>query len=214
MTAKPPVYIGFILLALEVIFLVFLGIVDKEFFGRVITTLAANHAGGRLAFIAVGLEMGMSPYFIITFISLHNTMYLLLAYSAFVYAFEHISRLRFIRNYIHSLQKNAARRRKILKKWNWVGISFFVWIPLPWTGAVIGSYIAHLEGYSNRETLAVTAPAMWVGIVTWTLWFDRLYNFVEKFGKGKTVFLTFFLLGIPMVFYIIEWIKRVRRSRD
>jgi uncharacterized membrane protein len=213
MKTKPPVYIGFILLGLEAAFCIFLGMIDKELFGRLITTLAANHAGGRLAFIAVGLEMGMSPYFIMTFISFHNTMYLLLAYSAFVYAFEHVSRLRLIRNYIHSLQESAARRRNLLKKWNWLGIGFFVWIPLPWTGAVIGSYIAHLEGYSPRATLAVTAPAMWVGIVTWTLWFDQLYEFVETFGKGKTLFLTLFLLGIPLVFYVIEWIKRSRRNR-
>lgn len=214
MKTKSPVYIGGFLLALEVIFLVFLGLVNKELFGTLITTLAANHAGGRLAFIAVGLEMGLSPYFIITFICLHNTMYLLLAYSVFVYAFDHISRLRLIRNYIHSLQENAAKRRKLLKKWNWIGISFFVWIPLPWTGAVIGSYIAHLEGYPPRETLAITAPAMWVGIVTWTLWFDRLYEFVEKFGKGKTVFLTLFLLAVPLVFYIVDWVKRYRRKRS
>jgi uncharacterized membrane protein len=213
MKTKPLVFFGFLLLGLEIVFLIFFGLIDKELFGQLLTTLAANHAGGRLAFIAVGLEMGLSIDFIIAFICLHNTMYLLLAYSAFVYAFERINRLRLIRNYIHSLQENAARRRKMLKKWNWIGISFFVWIPLPWTGAVIGSYIAHLEGYTSRETLAITAPAMWIGIVTWTLWFDRLYTFVEKFGKGKTVFLTLFLLGIPVVFYIIEWIKRSSRSR-
>ncbi len=212
MKTKPPAYIGFILLGLEIGFLIFLFIVDRELVGRLLTTLAANHAGGRLAFIAVGLEMGLSPYFIISFITLHNTMYLLLAYSAFVYTFEHISRLRLIRNYIHSLQENAARRRKILKKWNWVGIAFFVWIPFPWTGAVIGSYIAHLEGYSPRETLTLTAPAMWIGVITWTIWFDLLYEFVEKIGKGRTIFLTLFLLGVPVVFYIFEWIKR-RRNR-
>ncbi|MFO7866300.1 MAG: small multi-drug export protein [Candidatus Aminicenantes bacterium] len=210
MKTKPPAYIGFILLCLEIGFLVFLFIADRELVGRLMTTLAANHAGGRLAFIAVGLEMGLSTYFIISFITLHNTMYLLLAYSAFVYTFEHVSQLRLIRNYIHSLQENAARRRKILKKWNWAGIAFFVWIPLPWTGAVIGSCIAHLEGYPPRVTLALTAPAMWVGIVTWTVWFDLLYELAEKVGKGKTIFLTLFLLGVPVVFYIYEWIKRRR----
>ena len=213
MKTKPPAYIGFILLGLEIGFLIFLYFANQELVGKLLTTLAANHAGGRLAFIAVGLEMGLSPHFMILFIMLHNTMYLLLAYSAFFYTFEHISRLRLIRNYIHSLQENAARRRKLLKKWNWAGIAFFVWIPLPWTGAVIGSYIAHLEGYTPRETLFLTAPAMWIGIVTWTIWFDLLYEFIEKIGKGKTIFLTLFLLGVPVVFYVFEWIKRRRRDR-
>ncbi|MFW6136991.1 MAG: small multi-drug export protein [Candidatus Aminicenantaceae bacterium] len=213
MRVKLPAYIGFILLCLEIAFLIFLFAHDKELSLSLLTTVAANHAGGRLAFIAVGLEMGLSSYFIIGFITLHNTMYLLLAYSAFVYSFEHIPRLRLIWNYIHSLRENASRRRKILKKWNWIGIAFFVWIPLPWTGAVIGSYIAHLEGYPPRETLILVAPAMWAGIITWTIWFDILYESLEKIGKGKTIFLTLFLLGVPVGIYIFEWIKRSRRSR-
>lgn len=91
---------------------------------------------------------------------------------------------------------------------DWFGLSLFVWIPLPWTGAVIGSYIAHLEGYSTRETFLIVIPSMWIGIISWTLWFDELYEFIEQFGKGRTIFLTIFLLFLPILYYVLRGFRK------
>ena len=170
--------------------------------------VTANHIGGRLAFITVGLENGLSSYLIIPIIVFYNTTYLLLMYSIFVFFSERVKKLKFIRNYIESIQNKAKNKKQLLRKWNWFGLSLFVWIPLPWTGAVIGSYIAHLEGYNTRETLSTVIPAMWVGIISWTLWFDELYEFIEQFGKGRTIFLTVFLLIIPILYALLEGLRK------
>jgi uncharacterized membrane protein len=122
--------------------------------------IIANHIGGRLAFIATGLENNLSIHSIIPLIIFYNTAYLLLMYSLFVIFSKQMKKIAFSKRSITSMHKKANKRRKIVKKWNRIILLLFVWVPLPWTGAVIGSYIAHLEGYNTRDTLLTIMPAM------------------------------------------------------
>jgi hypothetical protein len=94
-----------------------------------------------------------------------------------------------------------------------LSIAFFVWVPLPWTGSVTGSFIAKFEGYSDKETLFIVLPSMWVGIVTWTLWFDELYKFIDRIGRGKTMLVTISLLVAPTAGYLIKFLmKKIKKS--
>lgn len=208
MKKQATIIVGIAFLGIELIFFIFWLIVNSSFAAKILSMVAANHLGGRLAFIAGGLENGLSFYLIIPIIVFYNTTYLLLMYSIFVFFSERVKKLKFIRNYIESIQNKAKNKNRLFKKWNWFGLSLFVWIPLPWTGAVIGSYIAHLEGYDTRETFLIVIPSMWVGIISWTLWFDELYEFIEQFGKGRTIFLTIFLLFLPILYYVLRGFRK------
>jgi uncharacterized membrane protein len=208
MKKQTTIIVGIVLLGIELVFLIFWLIVNSSFAAKILSMVAANHLGGRLAFIGVGLENGLSSYLIIAIIVFYNTTYLLLMYSIFVFFSERVKKLKFIRNYIESIQNKAKNKKRLFKKWNWFGLSLFVWIPLPWTGAVIGSYIAHLEGYDTREAFLIVIPSMWVGIISWTLWFDELYGFIEQFGKGRTIFLTIFLLIIPIIYFVLGGFRK------
>ncbi len=205
---------GVVLLAAELAFFGFFVFANSYFAAIIASMVGANHLGGRLAFIAVGLENGLPSYLVILIILFYNTTYLFLMYSLFVLFSERMKRFKIFKRQIESLKKKAEKKKKFLKNWNWFGISFFVWIPLPWTGGVIGSYIAHLEGYNTRETLFIVLPSMWVGIISWTLWFDELYDFVERFGKDKTIFLTLFLVMVPVLLYLTDIIKKKARNNS
>jgi len=200
--------IGTLFLAVELAFFIFWVVVNYSFATKILSMVTANHVGGRLAFIAVGLENGLSSYLIIPIIVFYNTTYLFLMYSIFVFFSDRVKKIKFIRNYLESLENKAIRKKSLIKKWNWFGLSLFVWIPLPWTGAVIGSYIAHLEGYNTRDTLSIVIPSMWIGIVSWTLWFDELYELIEQFGKGRTILLTIFLIIVPIIYTLLERFKK------
>jgi len=208
MKKQVTIIIGIAFLGIEISFFIFWLTGNPSFAAKILSMVTANHLGGRLAFIAVGLENGLSSYLIIPIIVFYNTTYLLLMYSIFVFFSERVKKLKFIRNYIESIQNKAKNKKRLFKKWNWFGLSLFVWVPLPWTGAVIGSYIAHLEGYNTRETFLIVIPSMWIGIISWTLWFDELYEFIEQFGKGRTIFLTIFLLFLPILYYVLRGFRK------
>lgn len=168
----------------------------------------ANHIGGRLAFIAVGLENGFSSPVIMAVIILYNTTYVCLMYSLFFILSIGLVKIKFIQRYIDGLKQKAVERKMMLRKWNRFFIFIFVWVPLPWTGAAIGSYIAHLEGYSTKDIFMTVLPAMWVGVISWTLWFDELYAFIERFGKGKTMFITIALLVLPLLGFVFNALRK------
>lgn len=205
--------LGIVLFGLELCVFIFLLFLDSSFAAKILSMITANHVGGRLAFIGVGLEFNFSAPSLICIIIFYNTTFLLLAYSVIVFLWARTKRLKIIGNYIESMKKKAKERTQVMKKWNWFSISLFVWIPLPWTGAVMGSLVAHIEGYSTKDTLLIVIPSMWIGVVSWTLWFDELYGLIESFGRGRTIFLTLFLLISPFLYYVVKnLIKKISRS--
>ncbi len=208
-----PFRIGIVMLGIEVVLFILCAILDQTSAAKFLSMLAANHIGGRLPFITVGLENGFKPSLIIPIIIFYNSTYILLMYSLFVFLSEGIKKFKFVAKAIESMKTKAEKRKHSFKRWSRLGIAFFVWIPLPWTGAVIGSFIANLEGYSDRDTLLVVFPSMWVGVITWTLWFDELYKFIDRIGRGKTMFITIFLLVAPVIFYLINLMFRGKKSQ-
>jgi len=200
-------------LVIEIGLFVACTVVDQKFAAKILSMITANHIGGRLPFITVGLENGFSPSFIIPLVMLYNTTYVLLMYSLFVYLSAKIKRFKIIDKFVESMRKEAEKRRRFYTRWSRLGIFIFVWIPLPWTGAAIGSYIAHMEGYSVKDTIMTVLPAMWVGVISWTLWFDELYKFIERFGRGKTMLVTLFLLVAPVLIYLLNLLFKRKKDR-
>jgi uncharacterized membrane protein len=203
-----PFRIGTMMLGIEVALFILCAILDQTSAAKFLSMLAANHIGGRLPFITVGLENGFKPSLIIPIIIFYNSTYILLMYSLFVFLSEGIKKFKFVAKFIGPMKTKAEKRKHFFKRWSRLGIAFFVWIPLPWTGAAIGSFIANLEGYSDRDTLLVVIPSMWVGIISWTLWFDELYKFIDRIGRGNTMLVTIFLLVAPVIFYLINLMFR------
>jgi uncharacterized membrane protein len=211
MKKMTPFHVGILMLTIEVGLLIACTVVDQSFGAKILSMITANHIGGRLPFITVGLENGFSPFFIIPLVMFYNTTYVLLMYSLFVFLSSKIKQYKIIDKLVGSMRTEAEKRKRFFKRWSRLGISIFVWIPLPWTGAAIGSYIAHMEGYSVKDTLMTVLPAMWVGVICWTLWFDELYQFIERFGREKTMLVTVFLLVAPVLIYLLNLLLKRRK---
>ncbi len=208
-----PLYAGILMLMTEIGLFITCTFVDQRSAAKILSMITANHIGGRLPFITVGLENGFPPLLIICVVMFYNTTYVLLMYSLFVFLSAKVKRFKMIDKLVGSMRRDAEKRKQSFKRWSRFGIFIFVWIPLPWTGAAIGSYIAHMEGYSVKNTLLTVLPAMWVGVISWTLWFDELYKFIERFGRGKTMLVTVFLLVVPGFIYLLNVLLKNNKNR-
>jgi uncharacterized membrane protein len=199
-----PLRIGIAMLGLNLVLIAFCAVFRFSLAAKIISMIVASHIGGRLAIIAVGLESVLPAYLVIIIIILYNTTFLLLMYSIFIFITSSVKKHKLLGSHFDSIKNKVKKRKRLFKKWNRFAIALFVWLPLPWTGAVIGSYLAHFEGFSTKDTLIIVVPSMWIGIITWTLWFDDLYKFIENFGKNKTLFITLFLLVIPFLVFVFN----------
>ena len=101
--------------------------------------------------------------------------------------------------FVETRMKKAEKRAEKMKKWSWIGIVAFVWMPFPMTGAIMGFLIARAEGYKTIPSLTIAIPSMWVGVVCWTIWFDELYKVIERIGHGLTTYITLLLVAFPFI---------------
>lgn len=202
--------LGVVLLFSIVCIIVYLFIFDPHLAAKIVSMITASHIAGRLAFIGVGLEFKFPIPELIGIIIFYNTAYVFVVYSLMMFLWDQTLRIKFVHKYVESTKEKAIKKTKELKKWSWFGVAFYVWVPLPWTGALMGSLIAHIEGYNTRDTFLIVIPSMWIGVVTWTIWFDELYKFFERVGRGRTITLTLLIIFLPLLFYAGR--KLIRRK--
>jgi uncharacterized membrane protein len=205
---KTVLVFGSVLFGIEVVILAFFFIIDSSLAAKVLSMISANHLAGRMAFIGIGLELGLPVSFVIFVIILYNTTYLMILNSLIVYFWDRTQKIKVIHNYVSSIKKKAEIRSQFLKKWRWIGIALFVWLPFHMTGAVMGSVIAYIEGYNIRKTLLIVLPSMWLGVFCWGLWFDDLYALIDRFGRGQTLLFTIILIALPLLVYLVSLIKK------
>ncbi|MFO7981253.1 MAG: small multi-drug export protein [Candidatus Aminicenantes bacterium] len=208
---KLPFIIGMALLVIEIVVIAFIFLSNPSLSLKIISMVTAFHLGGRLAIIGTGLELNFSTLTIIFIILTYLTAFLLIMLSVIGFLWVKAQEFKLFRNFVETRMKKAEKRAKTMKKWSWIGIVAFVWMPFPMTGAIMGFLIARAEGYKSLTSIVITIPSMWFGVVCWTLWFDELYKIIEKIGPQLTRYVTILLVLLPLLYYLSSTlIKKIR----
>lgn len=77
-----------------------------------------------------------------------------------------VTRIPWIRKLAEWFFRYTRRRGGVVEKYGWIGLAFFVGIPLPVTGAWTGSVMAYLMGVEyKRALLAILLGAIMAGVV-------------------------------------------------
>jgi len=211
---------GMILLFIEIIIMIVIFITRPSLFLKIISMVTAFHLGGRLAIIGTGLELNFSAPTIMAVTLTYLTTFLLIWLSVIGFLWVKAKNIKPFNKFVETRMEKAKKRAKVMKKWSWIGIVIFVWMPFPMTGAIMGFFIARAEGYKSLTSISMAIPSMWVGVICWTLWFDDLYRIIEKIGPRLTTYMTFLLVALPVIFYltkmlikkIISWNKAVKHE--
>jgi uncharacterized membrane protein len=157
---------------------------------KVLSMIGACHLGGRLALIGAGLEHGFSVLSIVAIGSLHNGVVLLWVYALWLRLSKRLETVPLIAR----LSEKARLSRSLRPRWSLMGIAIFIWLPLPMTGAVVGAILAHIEGYAPRQVVTVAFGSMVAGVITWTMAFEPLYNWMRELGPHITTAATLVLV--------------------
>lgn len=93
---------------------------------------------------------------------------------------------------------NTTDQSQITKHGTW-GLPLFIWLPFPWTGALIGAAVGFLIGMSTRRAMLVVMPSMLIGIVSWVLGFEYLFLLTGMPGKRISIFILAGILLAPIL---------------
>ncbi|HZX11809.1 MAG TPA: small multi-drug export protein [Acidobacteriota bacterium] len=211
---KLPFIIGMALLVIEIGVITFIFLSNPSLSLKIISMITAFHLGGRLAIIGTGLELNFSTLTVIFIILTYLTAFLLIMLSVIGFLWVKAQEFKLFKNFVETRMKKAEQRAKTMKKWSWIGIVAFVWMPFPMTGAIMGFLIARAEGYNSLTSIMITIPSMWFGVVCWTLWFDELYKIIEKIGPQLTRYVTILLVLLPLLYYLSSTLIKKIKNRD
>ncbi|MBD3166744.1 hypothetical protein GF324_09110 [bacterium] len=206
--AKNVLRFGLLLAAVNLGALLSLLVLDHASGLKILSMIAAAHIGGRLAIIGAGLELEFGPLVIMSVTMLYNTMFVLIVFSLFVMLFRRASKFEFIAR----IHRSANEARQLRNNWNHFSIIMFILIPLPMTGAMMGTLIAYFEGYPIRKTLLIALPSMWFGVITNTIAFDFVYQSVRQVSPTATLIITVALLSLPLLYGFFKRKKQVERT--
>lgn len=116
--------------------------------------------------IPLGLKMGVSfpQVFILAFLG--NIIPVLPLLFLFKYFFHRLKGVKIVGDFLRWWFRNVERRSKIVKRWGFWGLVFFVSLPLPVTGAWTGTVAATLfELKTKRAFLAILLGVFIAGLI-------------------------------------------------
>jgi len=159
-----------------------LAAVYPELFRKLAATYGAGLLGGRIAAITAGLKAGFSPYVLSAAIFIFNSIWLCVFYPLVTSFYENVLEKGVMRSLIRAPGMMAEKQKEKIIRYGMPGLFVFVWLPLPWTGALVGSVIGYLLGVPMIKIIMVVMPAMLAGIVSWTAGFNYLFGFINMLG--------------------------------
>jgi uncharacterized membrane protein len=155
----------------------------RELILQILAVITASLLGGRMASILAGQQLELHPTLMLLILAVWNSS-VLLVFLPLVATFSHnVIRVRFLGKILESTRREAEAKKNTVRKYGTWVLPVFIWLPFPWTGALIGGIIGFLLGMSLKRTLLISIPSMVVGVASWVYGFQLFLVLTGKTGK-------------------------------
>jgi len=204
---------GRMLIASFILFGIQFAIIGYAFFkdaglGRTfLGAFLANALGGRAAGVGLCIAFDINIYISIFYNFFVEIVIVCFSFAIFLFSFNNqYFKFRFLEKLIRTSEKNARKYEAVIAKYGVAGIFFFVMIPLPVTGPVVGSFIAYFLCLSLLKNFLTVFSGTFVAIVLWAIFFDSLIGHLSKIQGVLAVV----LIGIIVYFFrnIRDWLTK------
>jgi uncharacterized membrane protein len=195
-------YLGCCLFASEIVMVIILGFLQSELALKIVAVITASVLSGRMASILTGQELGLHPLSVIITLVIWNSSILFVFLPLIVIFFHKIIKARFLGNILDSTRKRAEVQKSRIEKYGSWGLPIFVWLPFPWTGALVGAVIGLMIGMSIKRALLIVIPSMIIGIVSCVFGVHYLTGLTGMMGKTIVTILLAVLLLFPFLYML------------
>lgn len=200
-------YLGCCFFASELVVILVLWFLHRELMLHVVAVITASVLGGRMASILAGQQLGLHPISITLILAAWNSTVLLVLFPLVISLSHNVIRVRFLRKMLESKRRAAEVQKCRVRRYGTWGLPIFIWLPFPWTGALVGAIIGFLLGVPLKRTLLIAIPSMVVGVASWVYGFQWFLLITGR--TGKTISFAFLL---AMLFFSVFRLFGVRRS--
>jgi uncharacterized membrane protein len=156
--------------------------------------VTANIVGGRMSSILAGYELGIPPLIIVLVLFNLNFAWTCLIFPLFITLHRQVLKYGILVKLIKSAERSAQAVTSSIAKMGIIGMPLFIWLPFPWTGALIGSIVGYFIGLSVRKILLLMTISLMAGTICWVYGFR--YLFILSGTPGKVGFMILVIILI------------------
>lgn len=138
----------------------------------------------------------------IAIISFFNTLFSLSCRKVF--------QLPFLHSTFQDIKTDAKRQKKTWARFGIPGVFFFVFIPMPLTGPVVGSLLARFIGLKYWGMLGTVIAASLTSIAAWGYAAERVE---EYFGRGVLNVIVWTLIGVTVAVAAVAKLRGWQKER-
>ncbi len=191
-----------------VLFLVcFIGIyyyVDTEFANKISAMVVTNIVVGRVPSLSMGYASNLNHFWVITTNVYIEMVMATLFYSAFVFSYHNIAKIRYLDTFFKKIEKYRVKYAKLFDTYGILGLFIFVFSPFWMTGPTVGSIIGYLIGLKPCITIVTVLIATTIAISIWGLLLNELVTLMNMISSSFiwVVLAIIIIVGIFIRFFI------------
>ena len=172
---------------------------------KIAGVVTTNILGGRMSSILAGYELGIPPLIIILVLFNLNFAWTCLVFPLFIAMHRQVLKHGILLKLIRSVERSAQGVTNSISKMGIIGVPLFIWLPFPWTGALIGSIVGYFTGLSVGKILFLMTISLMAGTISWVYGFR--YLFILSGTPGKVGFMILVVILIAS-----HYIKQKRQQ--
>jgi uncharacterized membrane protein len=172
---------------------------------KIAGVVTASLVGGRMSAILAGYQLGIPPLIIVLVLFNLNFAWTCLIFPLFIALHRQVLKCCILVKLIQSAERSAHAVTSSITKMGIIGIPLFIWLPFPWTGALIGSIVGYFTGLSVGKVLFFMTISLMAGTISWVYSFR--YLLILSGTPGKVGFMISVIILI-----VAHYIKQKRQQ--
>jgi uncharacterized membrane protein len=158
---------------------------------------------GRAAGMAFGYQMNLESRTVIVICIIIETTLVLIFYPLFVFSWQHLLALRWLRRFFDRTRRAAEARKDWVQRYGIIGLFVFVLFPFWMTGPVVGSVIGFLLGLRIWVNMTVVLGGTCAAIFGWAFLMRQFHEQLASYSSYAATALVVLLAIIIIVGHML-----------
>ena len=154
---------------------------------------------GRAAGLSYGYAVKLGPTLVLWVNILVETILVLLVYPLFVFSWNHLLEVKFLKKFMNRIASAAEANREWVRRYGLIGLMLFVFIPFWMTGPVVGCIIGFFLNFKPWHNVAVVLCATYIAIYVWAVLLEGIHQRMAEYGPIGSFLLVAALILLALI---------------
>ncbi len=163
--------------------------------------IITNVVVGRVPSLSLGYASNGSHIDVVLANYTAEIILVLILYPLFVMSLKNLMHINWLDKYFTKVMNYQEEHKEFFDKYGKIGLFLFVFIPVWFTGPIVGSMIGYILHISHYKTIIIIAIATLFAMTLWGLFLQEIIGFLKLFDP-------ILVIGIIVIAVIVYFIVR------